>query len=144
MEIKMIKPEDTYELRHTILRPNQSIEDCQYPGDDEKDSFHVGAYMKGKLVSIASFYKETHPNFNEENQFRLRGMATLAEFRGQNAGSALIRFAEKFMKKQSADLWWCNARVSVSAYYKKLSLQEKGGIFTIEPIGPHKLMYKKL
>ncbi|MCP3740899.1 GNAT family N-acetyltransferase [Rossellomorea sp. BNER] len=144
MDIKIIRPEDTYEMRQAILRPNQTIEECQYPGDHEEKNFHLGAYYKGKLVSIASFYKEKHADFNEEKQFRLRGMATLTEFRGQNAGSELILFAEKLMKKQLVGLWWCNARITVSEYYKKLQLQEKGETFTIEHIGPHKLMYKKL
>lgn len=35
-EVKLINPEMTYSLRHRILRPNQSIEDCMYSTDHEE------------------------------------------------------------------------------------------------------------
>jgi hypothetical protein len=54
-EVKLITPEMTYSLRHSILRPNQSIEDCKYETDYEEGAFHVGAFYQGKLISIGSF-----------------------------------------------------------------------------------------
>ena len=60
-QIELIKPELTYSLRHRILRPNQSFEDCQYTTDYEEGAFHVGAFHQGKLISIASFCLEKHP-----------------------------------------------------------------------------------
>lgn len=144
LEIKQIEPEATYEMRHQVLRPNQKIEDCKYEADYEENSFHLGAFHNGKLISIASFYHEKNECFQERNQYRLRGMATLLGYRNQRAGSSLIVHAEKLMREKSARLWWCNARTSVSDYYKKLGLIEYGQEFDIHPIGPHKLMVKKL
>ncbi|WP_044640789.1 GNAT family N-acetyltransferase [Risungbinella massiliensis] len=144
LKIKTITPEDTYPIRHKVLRPNQPIETCQYDTDHQKDSFHLGAFLDGKLISIASFYCETNDCFNTDLQYRLRGMATLEEYRNQKAGSSLIQYAETLLKKRGAQLWWCNARTSVSNYYQKLGLSEHGKVFEINPIGPHKLMYKKI
>ncbi|TCP29723.1 acetyltransferase (GNAT) family protein [Scopulibacillus darangshiensis] len=144
MEIKYIKPKDTYKLRHKILRPNQTIEDCKFEGDMDEHSFHLGAYFNGQLISIASFYREKNPTLNGAMQYRLRGMATDGEYRKQKAGSSLIASAEEILKEKGADLWWCNARTKVSPYYKKLGLSEHGEVFDIHPIGPHKLMYKKI
>ncbi|MET3695815.1 acetyltransferase (GNAT) family protein [Bacillus oleivorans] len=144
LEIREIQAEDTYGIRHQVLRPNQTIEDCKYDGDFDLDTFHVGAFLDEELVSIASFYRESSPGFPEVLQYRLRGMATLEHVRNQKAGSSILHFAERILEKREASLWWCNARVSVSDYYKKLGLHEYGEVFEIEPIGPHKLMYKKL
>ncbi|HWO75169.1 MAG TPA: GNAT family N-acetyltransferase [Bacillus sp. (in: firmicutes)] len=144
LEIRNIHAEDTYRIRHQVLRPSQTLEDCKYNGDFDQDTFHVGAFVEGELVSIASFYKESCPNFSETLQYRLRGMATMEYARNQKAGSSLLRFAERILEKRKADVWWCNARVTVSDYYKKLGLNEHGDIFEIEPIGPHKLMFKRL
>lgn len=55
LDIRVIEPEITYSLRHTVLRPNQSIEDSKYDTDHEKNTFHVGAFFNGKLISVASF-----------------------------------------------------------------------------------------
>jgi hypothetical protein len=144
LEIRRINPEDTYLIRHKVLRPNQSIEACKYENDHQKDSFHLGAFFRETLISIASFHKENHPCFDEELQYRLRGMATLADNRKQKAGSSILKFAEEILREKNVSMWWCNARVSVSDYYRKLGLNEHGAVFEIDPIGKHKLMYKKL
>lgn len=142
--IKQIIPEDTYRIRHIVLRPNQTIDECKYDDDFNQNAFHLGAFLNEKLISIASYYKEQSKSFDEKVQYRLRGMATLNEFRNLRAGSKLIDFAETILKDRHADLWWCNARISASSYYEKLGLCVFGDVFTIEPIGPHKLMWKKI
>jgi len=144
MIIKVITANQTYDLRHKILRPNQTLDDCQYPLDLNPDTIHLGAFLGEKLISIASFFQENSDSFSFQNQYRLRGMATLPEFRNQKAGSALIKKAEKIMKEKKVELWWCNARTTVSDYYLKLGLEIEGNIFDIHPIGPHVLMWKRL
>ncbi|WP_172370975.1 GNAT family N-acetyltransferase [Sporosarcina jiandibaonis] len=142
--IKQINPEDTYQIRHIVLRPNQIIDECKYDDDYNENAFHLGAFLNGKLISVASYYEEQSKSFDGKVQYRLRGMATLPEFRNLRAGSALIQFAETILRDRHADLWWCNARISASSYYEKMGLSAFGDVFTINPIGPHKLMYKKI
>ncbi|MBS4221726.1 GNAT family N-acetyltransferase [Lederbergia citrea] len=144
IEIRVIKPEETYPIRHFVLRPNQMLKNCVYPGDQDVSTFHLGAFYEGKLVGIASYYLEGNPEFKEETQYRLRGMATLTEYRGMEAGKQLIREAEKIMKNRGAELWWCNARTSASGFYEKLGLSVHGEVFDIDPIGPHKMMVRNL
>ncbi|MBU8682934.1 GNAT family N-acetyltransferase [Bacillus haynesii] len=144
IEVKPINAEDTYEIRHRILRPNQPLEACMYETDLLGGTFHLGGYYRGKLISIASFHKGEHSKLEGQKQYQLRGMATLEGYREQKAGSTLIRHAEELLRKKGADLLWCNARISVSGYYEKLGFSEQGRIYDIPPIGPHILMYKKL
>lgn len=144
MDIKQINPEDTYEIRHKILRPNQPYEACQYEEDHLPGAFHLGAYHEGELVSIASFYRERHPSFEDEVQYRLRGMATLEEHRRQKFGSSLLNHALGILKKKHTGLLWCHARVNVSDYYKKFGFREHGSVFVTGFTGAHKVMYKIL
>lgn len=144
IEVKQIHTDETYKLRHAILRPHQSLEDCKYPSDTEENSFHLGACMQDEIISIASFSNEQHPSFAEHYQYRLRGMATHPNFRKQHAGSSLIHHAKLILAERSAQLLWCNARTDVEDYYKRLGFKVYGDVFDIPSIGSHKLMYNEL
>ncbi|MGN7299447.1 GNAT family N-acetyltransferase [Ferdinandcohnia sp. SAFN-114] len=118
LDVRIIEPEMTYILRHTVLRPNQSIEDSKYATDHKKDAFHVGAFFQGKLISVASFVIEKNPGFAIERQYRLRQMATLEEYRKLGAGRAVVSFAENIIKERGFDFLWCKGRTTVQKYYE--------------------------
>ncbi|MEH7459881.1 GNAT family N-acetyltransferase [Bacillus sp. JJ1127] len=142
--VKRIDASETYALRQKMLRPNQALIDCKYPSDYELHAFHLGAFQNDELISIASFSYETEPSLQGNNHYRLRGMATVPAFRRQHAGSSLIKYAEVILKERQAEILWCNARITVADYYKRLGFHKHGEIFDIHPIGPHRLMYKAL
>ncbi|WP_313800800.1 GNAT family N-acetyltransferase [Cytobacillus sp.] len=144
IEIRKIKPEMTYNIRHSVLRPHQTVEDCKYETDHHADAFHVGAFYQRELISIASFCIEKNPDFRSNWQYRLRGMATLDEFRKLGAGRSLISFGENLIKEKGFNLLWCKGRTSVQEYYTKLGFQVHGEVFDYPPIGPHIIMYKQL
>lgn len=144
LEVRRITPEMTYGLRHRVLRPHQTLEDCKYDTDCEDNSFHVGAFYDGKLISVASFCVEKHADFPIEMQYRLRAMATLEEFRKLGAGRAVVSFAESILKERNVDFLWCKGRTTVQEYYNKLGFKMHGEVFDYPPIGPHIVMYKKL
>ena len=97
-----------------------------------------------KLVSVASFYFDKHPEIQAPYQYRLRGMATLPENRGQGFSSALLRTAFPVILQNQCNLLWCNARESAIGFYLSVGLKPLGDIFNLDPIGPHQLMYKEL
>ena len=144
MDVRIIEPELTYTLRHIVLRPNQSIEDSIYATDREEGAFHVGAFIHRKLISVASFIIDSHADFPNEKQYRLRQMATLEEFRNLGAGRAIVNFAENIIKERGFDFIWCKGRTTVQKYYEKLGFESYGDVFDYPPIGPHIIMYKKL
>ena len=59
--IKLIHSKDTYSIRHKVLRPNQTINDCKYDSDEDENAFHLGAFKDDQLIGIGSFYLESHP-----------------------------------------------------------------------------------
>lgn len=144
IEIRKIEPKMTYSVRHRVLRPHQTFEDCKYDTDHEDNAFHIGAFCQGKLISVASFCMENHPDFPIEKQYRLRAMATLEEFRRLGAGRSVVNYAEDFIKEQGVNFLWCKGRTTVQEYYSKLGFKVHGKVFDYPPIGPHIAMYKKL
>ena len=144
MRIRFIKAQDTWGLRHRVLRPHQTIEDCDYPNDRNPESFHLGVFIGEHLIGIGSFYAEKNDALKGWKQYRLRGMATHPEFRGQGAGAKLIRFAIEHLRAQRADLLWCNARENAKGFYEKLGFGTYGESFSIEGIGEHFVMFHRI
>jgi len=144
MEVLRIKAIDTYPIRHKMLRPNGTIEDCMYQGDHDELTFHLGAFVNKKLVSVASFYFEKHPSYPETYQYRLRGMATLPDFQAQGHSSSLLRTAFPMIKQNQCPILWCNAREKAVGFYLKVGFESKGELFTIQNIGKHILMSVKI
>jgi predicted GNAT family N-acyltransferase len=144
MEVKQIDAKDTHELRHKILRYDLPKDSCNYPGDDDDGTFHLGAYVDDKLVSVASFYIDNHPDIKDEFQYRLRGMATLEEHRKNGYSLALLQTALPLIEKNNIQTLWCNARSSAAGFYEKVGFEKISDEFEIEGIGPHFLMVKKV
>src|SRR5690625_6914957 len=89
MEIKQITPEETYEIREKVFQKKNKNDTYRYESDHFKGSFHLGAFIDGQLVSVASFLRENNHLFEEMHQYRLQGMATLEEYRSEEHTSEL-------------------------------------------------------
>ncbi len=139
MNVLRIRIEDTYPLRHKMLRPNGTIQDCHFKYDNDEQTFHLGAFENNKLGSVASFYFENHELFTEHfpYQYRLRGMCTLPEFQNQGMSSALLKTAFPLIKQNQCNLLWCNARKSAQGFYEKVGFKASGDYFEIKDIGTH-------
>jgi GNAT superfamily N-acetyltransferase len=141
MQVLRIKASDTYPLRHKMLRPHGSLQDCIYSGDADELTFHLGAFVEKKLVSVASFYFEAHPQFpTHPHQYRLRGMCTLPDFQGRGYSSALLKTAFPLIKQNQCTLLWCNAREGAEGFYQKVGFSSFGELFELPQIGQHRLM----
>lgn len=127
-----------------MLRPNGTLDDCIFQGDNDELTFHLGAFVDKKLVSVASFYFEKNEKFPDQNQYRLRGMATLPEFQGQGLSSALLRTAFPVIKQNQCTLLWCNAREKAIGFYENVGFKPHGELFSIPHIGKHILMSIKI
>lgn len=141
MRIKFIKAKDTWPVRHKVLRPHLELEDCDYPNDRNKDSFHIGAYEGDELIGIASFYGERNEQITAWKQYRLRGMAIVPEYHRRGVGRRLMKFGLDHLQTQRADVLWCNARMSAAPFYQRMGFDALGEVFELEGIGPHQLLY---
>lgn len=144
MQVKQINAIDTINIRKEMLRQDFPPEACHYPGDDDDLTFHLGGFMDNKLVSIASFYFQNHPDIPEENQFQLRGMASLPEFQGKGLSSMLLMTAFPIIKQNMVNTLWCNARKTAVGFYEKVGFEKLGNEFEVDNIGTHVVMMKKI
>ncbi|WP_298536142.1 GNAT family N-acetyltransferase [uncultured Algibacter sp.] len=142
--IKLINSEETYKVRHPILRSGKPIESCAFEGDDHKTTLHLGLYFKDEIVGVCSFLKNKHVNINQESQYQLRGMAVLENFQRTGIGYELLNYAENLLKAKNTNTIWCNAREVALHFYKKNGYTIFGLPFNIGDIGLHYTMYKNL
>lgn len=143
-DIRSIPVKQARILRHKILRPNQSPEECIYPGDDDERTGHFGAFTNDVHIGIASIFPEAHPDLPASPAWRIRGMATEAAVRGEGMGALLLEACIAHARKQNGSIIWCNARSTVTGFYGKYGFQPVGDEFPLPGIGPHYLMVLNL
>ena len=153
--VRLIPADETYALRHRALRPQQALADCRFPGDEAPGAFHLGAFDgDGSLLGVASFNPEAAPAcvpvpssglspMDVRHAWRLRGMATAPEARGQGHGKALLQAGIAELARRGAGLLWCNARLSAAGFYEVQGLARAGEDFDIPGIGGHVVMWRR-
>ncbi|WP_396180874.1 GNAT family N-acetyltransferase [Flavobacterium sp.] len=133
---------DTFPVRSAVLRQGKPIETCFFIGDDAVDTIHFGLFTENNLIGVASVFKTNNENFDQKNQFQLRGMAILEEYQSSGFGKLLIKEIFNFIKINQTELLWFNARETAVSFYEKQGCIKKGASFEISEIGTHFLMYK--
>jgi len=142
--IKFIPVDDVFNIRNIVLREGKMpAGQPRFPSDDLEGAFHLGYFVDGVLVCVASFHPENYGEFNGSG-YQLRGMATLEEHRGKNIGNQLLNFAIVYLRGQKANYIWCNARKKAAAFYKNLGFEIISPEFEVPNIGPHYVMYVKI
>lgn len=142
--IKFVRTEEVLSIRNIVLREGKLKDsECVFENDDAEGSFHLGYEEDKKLVSVASFHKVSHKNFNGE-AYQLRGMATLEEYRGRGCGNMLLNFAIVYLRGKKINYIWCHARKVAYQFYLSLGFEFVSEEFEIPNIGPHKVMYLKI
>ncbi len=146
IKIEFVPAAATYPLRAKVLKPFLQPHECAVPGDDDPNGFHLAAKLDQRIVGIATFLLERHPDlFTEYSRpMRLRGMATDPEFRRRGIGRDLVLAGIEESQSRGADLLWFNAREKAFAFYEALGFLFASEMFDIDRIGPHKVMYKVL
>lgn len=142
--IKQITPEETFPVRHPVLRPGKPLESCHFEGDSLPETVHFGLYYNGSLAGVVSLFVSSSPLFSQKGQLQLRGMAVLPAYRNKGFGEKLVQAAEQYAVSAGAGLVWFNAREAAVGFYERTGYKKTGGPFLIQDIGPHYVMYKTL
>jgi len=144
VEIKKVVAEEVRPLRHSELRKDQDFSTTSYIEDYEAGTFHMACIVDEKIVTCASYYPEKSIKIKSNRAYRLRGMATDADFQRKGYASNLMAELFKELKKRDCDMVWCNARLVAVDFYKSVGFKITGELFDIEGIGPHYYMYKEI
>ena len=143
--VEEVPAASTRPLRHAVLRPNQPMDACIYPGDDDPKSTHFAAYQgaspgEESIVGVASLYAQGLDEQPEDGSWRLRGMATREQVRGKGYGSALAEACIRHVREQGGYRLWCNGRTTVLGFYSRFGFAPRGEEFDIPGLGPHYVM----
>lgn len=142
LSLKIISAQETYPVRHPVLRGGRPLSECEFEGDEDVTTIHLGLYSKEKLVGVATFIKNSNPHFSEKVQYQLRGMAILHKFRNKGLGKIILDEAEKQLSNKCHRLWF-NARKIAVNFYEKNGYKKMGEPFEIPNVGMHYVMTKK-
>lgn len=144
VEFIACKTEQTHDLRHRLLRPNQDIKEMEYSGDRDQYTYHCAAIVDGKYVGVASIYKEDLAGQASGTGWRIRGMCVEVEFRGRNYGLHLLGNCVSHARSAGGTYVWCNARKAAVGFYIVEDFEAIGEEFEIEGIGTHQVLIKAL
>jgi GNAT superfamily N-acetyltransferase len=139
MHIQTISVEDARTLRRVVLRPNLPPEACIFPGDDSPTSLHLGAFENDELVGIATLIQDPCPVVGQEDDWRLRGMATVQKVRNRGIGGLLLSKCIAHVRQAGGSRLWCHGRSGARRFYERHGLKAIGEEFLSPHTGPHYL-----
>jgi ribosomal protein S18 acetylase RimI-like enzyme len=131
MAVRSISVAEARVLRDRVLRPGLPAGRSIYPGDDATDTLHLGAFANGQLAAVATVCHESMPGTSDAGQWRLRGMATLEEFRRSGLGKRLAERCVAHAADSQGTLLWCSARMATVPFYRSLGFKEQGENFRL-------------
>jgi len=150
--IVRVTAEETYPLRQQVLRPHQSIAEVGFPGEDDPATAHFAQRDQGdqrdgdgQIVGIVTVLRQDpDPPITDATWWRLRGMATAVDQRGQGVGMALVQAALAHVAAEHGTGLWCNARRSAVGFYCKAGFVTTGQEWEEPGLGPHIRMWLPL
>jgi GNAT superfamily N-acetyltransferase len=88
--------------------------------DIDDQTFHLGAFDKSKLVSVASFYFKKNSKIEGDYHYQLTGMATLPEYQKKGHSRELLNAAFPIIKQNFCSVVWCKTHGEASGFYEKV------------------------
>ncbi|HUU61188.1 MAG TPA: GNAT family N-acetyltransferase [Acidimicrobiia bacterium] len=143
-EVQAVEAAVVRPLRRALLRPHQQVEELVYPGDDHPEALHVGGFLHGTMVGIATISPGPMPGGREPRAWQLRGIAVEHGQRGYGVGGLLLAACVAHAAACGGRLVWCNARVGSSGFYEHHGFYHDGEPFELPNTGPHYRMYRKV
>ncbi|WP_405325534.1 GNAT family N-acetyltransferase [Leeuwenhoekiella sp. LLG6367-2.1] len=141
--IKEITAQETWAVRHPVLRADRPIATCAMDGDLNADTVHLGLFDSNNLIGVTSFMSNQNSQFTGI-QYQLRGMGILESHQKKKLGGLLIDAGEEKLKQLKVEVLWCNARIKALNFYLRKGFTISGLPFDIENVGVHYLLSKKL
>lgn len=173
MEVRIgqVAAAETYELRHRVLRPHQTLDEMAFPGDRDPGTVTLAARADTStaIIGAATLVREPPPwssagrpgldpvgpdalpdlparareaaAAGRPAAWRLRAMATASDLRGQGVGRRVLDAALDHVATHGGGLLWCAARVRAVPFYERAGLACIGPSFEEPSIGPHVLMW---
>ena len=138
MLIRRVAAAETFALRQRVLRPHDTSDELA----GAAGATHFAAFDGDVVIASGSVMAQSPPweTWDTRQAWRLRGMATAEDRRGQGIGAALLDAVVDHVRAEGGRLLWCNARVPARAFYERAAFVSRGEPWTDPVIGPHVAM----
>jgi GNAT superfamily N-acetyltransferase len=120
IEVKAIKTQATWPIRHSVMWPDQPIDFVKL--EDDETAQHLGLFENDQLCSVISIFVT-----NDSAQFRK--FATLENHQNKGFGTVLLNHVIEITQKQGIKLLWCDARLATLPFYQKFGFEIIGQPF---------------
>jgi len=144
MEVRVTSAAATHSMRLAILRPHQSLEEMDWPGDDHPEAIHLVAYDVDEPVGMVTFFPLARTGSAAHKSYRLRGMGVVEHHRSAGVGTILLERGVSLVSEHAGDEIWCHARQGAVPFYQGHGFTTVGGFWEVPVIGPHVVMVRSL
>ncbi len=135
LRLRRAPVEQIIQLRHDVIITGTDRTTDAFDDDTSPTTRHYGAFDGDQCVGCLSLML-TQEGGN--SSWRLRGMATPLEMRGQGVGRALIDYVQRDLANTSSvQALWCSARLGAVAFYEKVGWQREGDEYDVPGVGMH-------
>lgn len=138
-EVVRVPAEAILPLRAQVLREGLGLDSARFDADDGPTTVHLAVHdpADGEVAACGTWFVDPLPA--GEPAWRLRGMATRPQNRGQGAGSAVLRSGLAMGVGRQLATAWCNARVPAIGFYERHGWTIDSAEFESSH-GPHRRM----
>lgn len=147
IRVQRIGAGDVLPLRRKVLRQGMPPETALFPGDDEPQTFHLGAMRGEEIVGIATFLVRPYPLDTAASRgWQLRGMAVDPKLQSHGVGSKILETAIELLRPELHPIGgdratlWCKARKKAVEFYRRNGWIIEGEEFEIANFGWHHFM----
>jgi predicted GNAT family N-acyltransferase len=131
---------ETFPLRQRVLRPHETT-DALATHAGEVETVHIAVVEDGTVIGCAMIMPEQPPWAGvDEASWRLRGMATAEDRRGEGIGAAVLGAVLEHVEAKGGGLVWCSARTPACSFYERSGFLRRGEVWDEPQLGPHILM----
>jgi predicted GNAT family N-acyltransferase len=140
--IRRVTAAETFPLRQRVLRPHETT-DALSTQSNAGEIVHLAVVEQGAVIGCAMIMPEQPPwSGADDASWRLRGMATAEDRRGEGIGAAVLDAALEHVKANGGGLVWCSARTPARAFYERAGFVRRGDVWDEPQLGPHVLMQR--
>jgi GNAT superfamily N-acetyltransferase len=135
--IERVTAAATFPLRQRVLRPHETTDALA----GAAETAHFAVIEAGRVIGCGMVKPERPPwSPREEGSWRLRGMATDEDRRGEGIGAAVLEAVIDHVAANGGIMIWCSARISATAFYERAGFERRGEVWDEPDLGPHILM----
>jgi GNAT superfamily N-acetyltransferase len=120
---------DVAPVRAMSFSDGAKAEGGERPGDRSPETLHVGVRIDEGIVAVGTLNRDPSPRNPHQPVWRVRGMATLKEHRGNGYGSDILQYLIAHIAAAGGGLLWGNLRLAAVPFYERHGFTVHDDIF---------------